>query len=95
MEFNGLFGKVVAELIAEGQADPSILKELYVRHVGLRRAFTIALIKRGKAAGEFLRRHRCRTACRCKRCTGLLQLLVRFEPLTEKYPNALIDQVLL
>jgi len=58
MEFNGLFGKIVAELIAEGQADPSILKELYVRHVGLRRAFTIALIEREKAAGEFLRRHR-------------------------------------
>src|SRR5271168_3016574 len=25
---NGLFGKVVADLIAEGQADPSVLKEL-------------------------------------------------------------------
>jgi hypothetical protein len=44
--------------LPKGQADPSILKELYVRHVGLRRAFTIALIERGKAAGEFLRRHR-------------------------------------
>jgi hypothetical protein len=52
MEFNGLFGKVVADLIAEGQADPSIFKELCVRHVGLRRAFTVALIERGKAAAD-------------------------------------------
>jgi hypothetical protein len=44
--------QVVADLIAEGQADPSILKELCVRHVGLRRAFTVAPMERGKAAGD-------------------------------------------
>src|ERR1700678_3486535 len=36
-EFNGLFGKVMADLIAEGQSDPSILKELYEGHIKLRR----------------------------------------------------------
>src|ERR1700760_4268213 len=28
-EFNGLYGKIVGDLIAEGQSDPAILKELY------------------------------------------------------------------
>src|SRR5690348_4378536 len=32
-EVNGLFGKVVADLIAEGQSDPSILRDFYERHV--------------------------------------------------------------
>ena len=32
---NGLFGKVVGELIAEGQSDPEILREFYERHVSL------------------------------------------------------------
>ena len=50
---NGLFGKVVAELIAEGQSDPDILREFYERHVSLRRASAIAEIERGKATGEF------------------------------------------
>jgi hypothetical protein len=32
----------MAELIAEGQSDPSILRELYGRHINLRRASTVA-----------------------------------------------------
>src|ERR1700677_5404274 len=51
---NGLFGKVVADLIAEGQGDPSILKELYESHIRPRRASTVADIERGITSGEFL-----------------------------------------
>jgi DNA-binding MurR/RpiR family transcriptional regulator len=51
---NGLFGKVVADLIAEGQGDPAILKELYESHIRPRRASTLADIERGIASGEFL-----------------------------------------
>src|ERR1700685_881235 len=53
-EFNGLFGKVMADLIAEGQRDPGILQELYERHISLRRASTVADIERGKASGELV-----------------------------------------
>src|SRR5215813_3192902 len=35
-ELNGLFGKVMAELIAEGQSDPAVLRELYESHISLR-----------------------------------------------------------
>ena len=40
VEFNGLFGKVMADLIAEGQSDPAILRELYESHLQQRRAFS-------------------------------------------------------
>jgi tetracycline repressor-like protein len=52
-KFNGLFGKVMTELIAEGQSDPLIVQELYEQHISHRRAATIADVERGKAAGEF------------------------------------------
>src|ERR1039457_4608379 len=32
VEINGLFGKVMADLIAEGQSDPAVLRELYEGH---------------------------------------------------------------
>ena len=91
-EFNGLFGKVMAELIAEGQSDPSILKELYERHIRLRRESTVADIERGKASGEFA----------ADVDPGLLidaifgpiyyRMLLRLGPLTEQYGNGLISQ---
>jgi len=91
-EFNGLFGKVMAELIAEGQSDPSILEELYERHIRLRRESTVADIERGKANGEFA----------ADVDPGLLidaifgpiyyRMLLRLGPLTEQYGNGLISQ---
>lgn len=94
-EFNGLFGKVVADLIAEGQADPSILRELYERHIGLRRASAVALIERGKADGEFSADTDAELIVDAIVAPAYYRLLLRFAPLTEKYANALIDQVLL
>jgi hypothetical protein len=44
---------MLADLIAEGQSDPSILQELYEWHVSHRRAATMADVERGKATGEF------------------------------------------
>src|SRR5216683_145698 len=91
-EFNGLFGKVMADLIAEGQSDPSILEELYERHIKLRRESTVADIERGKANGEFA----------ADVDPGLLidaifgpiyyRMLLRLGPLTEQYGNGLISQ---
>src|SRR5471030_703425 len=36
-EFNGLFGKVTGDLIAEGQSDPAVLHEMHERHIAQRR----------------------------------------------------------
>ena len=92
---NGLFGKVVGELIAEGQSDPEILREFYERHVSLRRASAVAEIERGKAAGEFSTDTDAELLVDAIFAPVYYRLLLRFAPLTEKYGNELIDQVLL
>jgi AcrR family transcriptional regulator len=94
-EFNGLFGKVMADLIAEGQSDPAILQELYERHIRLRRASAIADIERGKTGGEFSADTDAELLVDAIIGPVYYRLLLRFAPLTEKYANDLIDQVLL
>jgi AcrR family transcriptional regulator len=92
---NSLFGKVVSELIAEGQSDPDILREFYERHAELRRAAAVEDIERGKAAGEFSADTDSELLVDAIFGPVYYRLLLRFAPLTEKYGNDLIDQVLL
>ena len=94
-QFNGLFGKVMADLIAEGQSDSAILQELYERHIRLRRASTVADIERGKLAGEFSADTDAELLVDAIFAPVYYRLLFRFAPLTEKYGNDLIDQVLI
>jgi AcrR family transcriptional regulator len=93
-EFNGLFGKVVADLIAEGQSDPAILREFYERHISQRRAAAVADIERGKETGEFSSDTDPELLVDAIFGTVYYRLLLRFAPLTEKYGNDLIDQAL-
>jgi AcrR family transcriptional regulator len=92
---NGLFGKVVADLIAEGQADPSILKELYDSHIRPRRASTVADIERGIASGEFRAGTDPELLLDAIVAPMYLRLLLRHPAVTEQYGNQLIDQALL
>jgi AcrR family transcriptional regulator len=92
---NGLFGKVVADLIAEGQADPSILKELYESHIRPRRASTVADIECGIASGEFVAGTDPELLLDAIVAPMYLRLLLRHRALTEEYGNQLIDQALL
>ena len=85
----------MSELIAEGQSDPDILRELYERHVSLRRASAVAEIERGKATGEFSIDTDAELLVDGIFAPVYYRLLLRFAPLTEKYGNDLIDQVLL
>jgi AcrR family transcriptional regulator len=50
-EFNGLFGKVMADLIAEVQSEPAILRDLNEHLTS--RAAAVAIVERGIASGEF------------------------------------------
>ena len=93
-EFNGLFGKVMADLIAEGQSDPSILQELYDRHIRERRASTVLDIERGKASGEFASDINAELLVDQIFAPVYYRLLLRIAPLTEQYGNQLIDQAL-
>lgn len=92
---NGLFGKVVADLIAEGQGDPSILKELYESHIRPRRASTVADIERGIASGEFLAGTDPELLLDAIVAPVYLRLLLRHPALTEDYGKQLTDQALL
>lgn len=94
-DFNGLFGKVMADLIAEGQSNPAILQELFEQHIGPRRASTAEDIERGKAAGEFSTAADAELLVDAIIAPVYYRLLLRFAPLTEKYGNDLIDQILL
>jgi AcrR family transcriptional regulator len=94
-ECNGLFGKVVADLIAEGQGDPSILKDLYENHIRPRRAATVADIERGIASGELTVQTDPELLLDAIFAPVYLRLLLRPAPLTEAYGNQLIDQALL
>jgi AcrR family transcriptional regulator len=93
-ELRGLFGKVMAELIAEGQSDPALLRELYDQHIAERRATAIANIERGKASGEF--KADLDADLLIDTIIGALyyRLLLRFAPLTEDYADQVIDQAL-
>lgn len=91
-EFNGLFGKVMADLIAEGQSDPSILQELYERHISPRRASTVADIERGKASGELVPDTVPELLIDAIFAPVYYRLLLRFPPLTNQYGDRLIDQ---
>ena len=81
-EFKGLFGKVVADLIAEGQGDPLILKEFYERHIRGRRASIAADIERGIASGEFLAETNPEFMIDAIFTPVYYRLLLRYAPLT-------------
>jgi len=91
---NGSFGKVMADLIAEGQSDPALLKDLFEQHVRQRRDATIAEIERGKTAGEFPAELDATLAVDAMVGAIYYRHLLRFEPLTEEYGERLVDQVI-
>lgn len=93
-EFKGLFGKVMADLIAEGQSDPSILKELYEGHIKLRRESTLADIERGKANGEFAADIKPELLIDSMFGPIYYRMLLRLGPLTEQLGDDLISQAL-
>lgn len=93
-EFNGLFGKVMADLIAEGQSEPDVLRDLYEQHLGPRRAATVAEIEQAKIDGEFSLQMDTDLVIDGIFGPIYLRLLLRHEPLTEAFGDAVIDQVL-
>jgi Tetracyclin repressor-like, C-terminal domain len=64
------------------------------RHISLRRPSAIADIERGKATGEFSKNTNAAVLVDAIVAPVSCRLRLRFAPLTEKYGNDLIDQVL-
>jgi AcrR family transcriptional regulator len=93
--FNGMFGKVFADLIAEGQNDPSLLNELYERHLGPRREALVAEIERGKQAGEFYEEVDSSLLVDSLIGPMYYRLLMKTAPLTGAYIDQLLAQLML
>jgi len=91
---NGLFGKVVSELIAEAQSDAAIMEDLHTRHMNGRWEAIRRDVERGKADGEF--RSDTDPDIVIQTIFGAMyyRLLLRFGPLTQAYGEKLVDQVL-
>jgi AcrR family transcriptional regulator len=92
--FNGI-GKVFADLIAEGQNDPSLLRELYERHLGRRREALVDEIERGKQAGEFLAEVDSDLLVDSLIGPIYYRLLMKTAPLTEASVDQLLAQLML
>lgn len=93
-EFGGLFGKVMADLIAEGQSDPTMLRDLYEHHISHRRAATVAVVERGIATGEFSRVTDAERLVDALSGAVFLRLLLHLGPFNDQYADQLLDQLL-
>jgi AcrR family transcriptional regulator len=94
VEFNDLFGKVIRELIAEGQSDPKVLQELYEQHIGVRRAKAAADIESGKVRGEFSPDTDAELLVDQIFGPIYYRMLLRITPLDQAFGDKLVDQVL-
>ena len=94
VEFHDLFGKVVAELIAEGQSDTKVLQELYEQHIGVRRAHAVVAIEKAKRSGEFSPDTDAELLVDQIFGPIYYRMLLRISPLDPAFGEALIDQVL-
>jgi AcrR family transcriptional regulator len=92
--FNGPFGKMVAGLIAEGQSEPAILQEYDQRLVRPRRTALIAELERAKAAGELRADTDPLLLADAVFGTIYYRLLLRLGPLSRRFGEDLVEQVL-
>jgi len=92
--FNGFFGKVIAEIIAEGQSNPELLRELNKDYIKPRRAETVREIQDAQRDGLFPKDADPELIVDAIFGSLYYHLLTRLHPLTQEYGQALVDQVL-
>ena len=90
---NGLYGKVLTDLITEGQSDPAIVRDLYEEHIKIRQAADVAEIERAKATGEFAADAKPELLVDAIFGSLFYRHLLHL-PLTEQYGDELIDAAL-
>lgn len=92
--YSGRYGRIVAELIAEGQSEPNVLADFRERFLLRRRTVARDLIERGKAVGEFASQLDSDLACDIIFGPVYYRLLVGHLPLDQAFAEALTAQVL-
>lgn len=91
--FNGFFGKVMAELIAEGQSDPELLRELADGYIKPRRAETISDIRRAQHMGRFPAHIDPELVVDAVFGGIYFQMLLKIRPLSREYGRSLVEEV--
>jgi AcrR family transcriptional regulator len=91
---NGFPGKVAADIIAEGQADPTVLQEYRDRYLTKRREFSREVIERAQASGEFRRDINPDLLIDMIYGPIYYRLLVRHQKLDERFGNELVDHII-
>ena len=90
---NGELGKVLSELIAEGQSEPAILQELFDKHIRGHEEADAAEIERGKKSGELANDTDPQLIIDAVFGAIFYRLLFRTAPLTEEFSDKLVRQV--
>ncbi len=90
----GDFGKVMADLIAEGQSEPAVLRDLFDQHVSVRRGAAVADVRRGQAAGEIAADVDPELMIDGMIGPIYFRLLMQHAPLTQEFGQAIVSQVL-
>jgi AcrR family transcriptional regulator len=90
----GELGKVLSELVADGQRNPRVWSELYEHLIRLRREALFSDIERGKRAGEFAVGADPDLLVDAIFGPIFYNLLLGVSPLTPLYGSRLIEQVL-
>lgn len=90
---NGQLGKVLSELIAEGQSEPAILKDLFDKHIRGHAEADAADIERGKKSGELASDADPQLIIDAVFGAIFYRLLFRTAPLTEEFSDKLVRQV--
>jgi AcrR family transcriptional regulator len=90
---NGQLGKVLSELIAEGQSEPAILQDLFDKHIRGHEEANTADIERGKKSGELASDVDPQLIIDAVFGAIFYRLLFRTAPLTEEFSDKLVRQV--
>lgn len=91
---NSLFGKVLADLVAEGQSDPVLLRDLFENHIKLRQVTDLAEVERASQTGEFVDTISPDIVVDALFGPLIYRRLFNL-PLTQAYGDALLDALLL
>lgn len=91
---NGFFGKVSADIIAEGQCKTDVLREYRERYQLKRRAYSRELIERAQAAGEFRKDIDPELLIDMIYAPIYYRLLIRHGKLDRRFGDELVDHVM-
>lgn len=89
--FNGFFGKVIAELVAEAQSDPAVLSELNEHYIKPRRASTVNDIVAAQDKGIVPRHVDPEMVVDAIFGSLYFNLLLKVTPLTADYSDRLME----